>query len=84
MPTWKREPQEVTGQHRFDGRALMTQGIQNEVGRAAVLRLETMLHEAVREEDGLDYLQVFTSDEGHRVWVIDDGEHYTWLLPSEY
>lgn len=84
MATWKREPEETPGSHRFDSHPYNTPGIRQTLTQAEQLELMRMLEAAVKEHDGLDYLQVFSCDDGRRVWVIDDGSHFTWLLPSEY
>lgn len=84
MATWKREPEETPGDQRFRGRAYMTRGVSTSLSPTEVMQLELRLQADVEENNGLDYLQVFTSDDGRKVWVIDDGPHHTWLLPSEY
>jgi hypothetical protein len=83
MATWTRAPEETSGTHRFNNRAFMTPGVRDLLGDELATLVE-ILYRYVQASDGLDYLQVFTSDEGARVWVIDDGTHHTWLLPSEY
>tara|TARA_R110002072_G_C7974418_1_gene535188 strand:- start:110 stop:394 length:285 start_codon:yes stop_codon:yes gene_type:complete len=43
-----------------------------------------LLHEMAQQYRGLDYLQVFENDEGENLWVIEDDESITVLLPSDY
>ena len=63
------------------------------VGLAKNFQLKTVAEWANSEEDakllseyGIDYLQVFESEEGSRLWFIEDGEGgaITALLPEEY
>ncbi|MEO1582125.1 MAG: hypothetical protein AAFR91_09755 [Pseudomonadota bacterium] len=83
FPRWTRS-QETSGTYRFDGRSLMTAGVRDTLDPVDIIEITHHLHEGVRLNDGLDYLQVF-KDKGSRVvWAIDDGTHWTLLLPSEY
>ena len=36
------------------------------------------------EHDGLDYLQTFKDEAERRLWVIENGEAITALLPGDY
>ena len=62
----------------------MTQGVKRSLSPADLVEIVDLLRSDVERYDGLDYLQVFTSATGFVVWAIDDGEHWTLLLPSEY
>ena len=98
MATWTRKPPEQDGEYFFDGRAVMTAGVARELSPDDVAFIYTDLMVAVLEEDGLDYLQVYASDDGRVVWCIcqlnlsmkASGEYdleddvWTMLLPSEY
>ena len=85
MAHWTRKPQEVEGNHRFSSRMVMTRAFEATVSPDERNALIACLRRAVEHHDGLDYLQVFHTDEDERVvWCIDDGTHVTWLLPSDY
>jgi len=45
--------------------------------------LELLQREAILH-NGLDYLQVFEDDRGRRLWVIEDPQVITVLLPEDY
>jgi hypothetical protein len=59
-------------------------GESNDVPTVFV-RLAVLQQKAV-EHDGIDYLQVFESADGDRLWIIEDGPGgaITALLPDEY
>jgi len=71
MAHWKRTPQERDGDYEFGGRTYMTRGVQRELTADEVAWILRDLRRAVREHDGLDYLQVYEADDGRTVWVID-------------
>jgi len=78
-------PQEVVGDYKFDSQVYMTRGFIAEFGNAAmhiVMTTMQLIHKR-RDEVGADYLQTATYD-GIRYWIIDDVDHITFLLPSEY
>ena len=84
MPTWTRKPQETDGDHQFNSRTVITRAAQASITSAELLHLSTALRQAISDHDGLDYLQVFECEDGRVIWVIDDGEYVTWLLPEDY
>ena len=71
MATWKRLPQECTGDYFFSGQAVMTRGVEAMLSPEEIAFIVADLHTFVQQENGIDYLQVYESDDGHRVWVID-------------
>ena len=83
MATWKRKPQEVSGDYRFDGHAYTTPGVLAEL---APDDIACILADLLRfaASGTADYLQVFESNDGRVVWCIDDRTHFTLLLPAEY
>ena len=62
----------------------MTAGVRDTLDPVDIIEITHHLHEGVRLNDGLDYLQDFKDKSGRVVWAIDDGTHWTLLLPSEY
>lgn len=71
MATWTRQRQERPGDYFFSGRAFMTAGVKGALTPIEIVRITSDLRRAVREEEGLDYLQVFRCDDGRTVWAID-------------
>ena len=71
MVKWTRRPQECAGDYFFNGRAHMTRGIAEEVPMEEVLSIIADLKAFVAEKNGIDYLQVFDSDDGRVIFCID-------------
>ena len=72
MSNWTRKPQEVEGDYFFSGKAVMTVGVELTTTMLAdVIPITMDLNQAVKENNGLDYLQVYECDDGRVVWVID-------------
>ncbi len=98
MATWKHNPQEQEGDYFFDGRPLLTIGVQETLSADEVLWIIMTLQRFVRKHDGADYLQMFECDDGRKAWCIcqlsrsmkESGEYraeddyWTLLLPEEY
>lgn len=84
MTGFTRKTPECGGHYRFSGIAYQTRGVEATLRPVEVWHLTGDLLRAVREEDGLDYLQVFEAPDGRVVWAVDDGCHWTFLLPNEY
>ena len=72
MESWTRQPEECDGEYFFSGRAVMTHGVADALASEEIAFIVAVLKQAVQENQGLDYLQVFTcDDDGRKVWVID-------------
>ena len=98
VASWTHLPQERDGDYFFDGRALMTSGVQEALSADEVLWVVKTLRRFVRRHSGADYLQVFECDDGRKVWCICqlsqsmkvsgdyvfDDDYWTMLLPDEY
>ena len=76
-------PQEQEGKCRFDGQFVATSNALRQFGQAIVLASLLVLRMRLREGASLDYLQVFEIN-GERLWIIDDGDIVTALLPADY
>lgn len=68
---WARKPQEQEGDYFFAGSVYMTSGVQSTLEFHEILFIIADLRRAVKSENGLDYLQVYTHQDGRKVWVID-------------
>lgn len=75
--------QEREGTCRFTGRFVVTRAAHEQFGPLVVLQALCMVQKEVAAKGGLDYLQVLDID-GQRLWIIDDGEIVTALLPEDY
>ena len=55
-------------------------------GEQTIIRCLKLLHFKAELHGGIDYLQVFESDDSDNLWFIEDGEGgaITALLPSDY
>jgi len=94
---WKRQPQERDDQkYFFNGKCLVTRGAQELLTEEETLKIIAELQKLAKENNGLDYLQVYKNENEKKVWVIDqldekmkpehppEHDHFTILLPSEY
>ena len=68
---WVRKPQEQEGDYFFAGSMYMTSGVQLSLNFHEILFIIADLRKAVKLENGLDYLQVYSHQDGRKVWVID-------------
>jgi hypothetical protein len=99
MSKWTRKPQEKDGTYFFSGQFLVTIGVQNLLEPQAIKDIYLEIQRLVKEESGLDYLQVYECEgRAETLFFIDQlnegmiarGEfepehnHCTLLLASEY
>jgi len=98
MTQWTRQPQERDGTYRFSGQFLVTKEVNQTLFPDEILSIYLEIQEAVKENDGLDYLQVFTNEQGQKLYFIDqlneemlasgdhepDHDHCTLLFAYEY
>ena len=84
------QEQECTGTYKFNGQICYTRGIEAEFGDR-VFKMIADTFKLIRPlvESGIaDYFQVaiVDMDDGGKikVWIIDDIDHITFLLPCEY
>ena len=81
---FKRKALAKGGGCRFEGPGYQTKGVQAELQPVEVWHIVDDLQRAVEQNDGLDYLQVYSSADGRMVWAIDEGEGWTLIRPYEY
>jgi hypothetical protein len=53
-------------------------------GHQTVVMVLEQLRRQAEVHHGLDYLQVFCDQQGNKLWVIEDGQAITALLPQDY
>lgn len=89
--TW--QPQEPPFDHpdsccrfRLDGSkpVVATKNATVEFTREDILCALLLLEELAVKHDGLDYLQSFKDELERRLWVIENDEAITALLPEDY
>ena len=49
----------------------MTRGVEAALSPEEIAFIVADLHAFVQQENGIDYRQLYESDDGHRVWCID-------------
>ena len=76
-------PQEGEGDCKFAGRLVATRAAHELLGELSVTAALGVVKKQVVLQGGLSYLQILDVD-GQRLWIIDDGEVVTALLPSDY
>ncbi len=88
---WQIQPQEREGDYFFDGKILMTSEVANTLTPEEISAIIVRVKMNVIAMDGLDYLQVFKSDDGLKIYVIDqlsksmlEGDDYTEEQKEEY
>ena len=67
----------------FNNMRVETCGIQDALMLSQRVAIWNELDRRKKENPEIDYLQVF-SEGSTKVWVIDDGQATTMLLPDEY
>ena len=71
MKKWTRKPEEQSGDYYFSGRSVMTVGVDLLISQEDIFYIDLVLTRAIKQNDGLDYLQVFECEDGRIVWAID-------------
>ena len=96
--TWTRKLQENPGKYFFSGKFYITQGVSESLSLEEITTICLDLQAFVKEQNGIDYLQVYECTDGRKVWFIDqldaemiasgefkpEDNHCTLLLPEEY
>ncbi|MDO8367668.1 MAG: hypothetical protein Q7T20_12785 [Saprospiraceae bacterium] len=91
-------PQETPGKYFFSGKSYITKGVSESLSLEEITAICLDLKAFVKEQDGIDYLQVYECTDGRKVWFIDqldadmiasgdfapEDNHCTMLLPEEY
>ena len=73
-------------QPRPDKPFLATPGAIERFSHETIVACLRVLQQKALDSDGIDYLQVFESADGGRLWFIEDGDGgaITALLPEDY
>lgn len=65
-------PEYETGDYWFDGKFIVTSGVQNTLSEEEILLIYAHIINLVQHSGGLDYLQVFLQKEsGYKLFFID-------------
>ncbi len=83
------QPQECEGHYKFDGQIVYTNGFLEKFKDDTIEIIFTTLAyiKELVNQDIADYLQVVIVERDGiktKFWVIDDIDHFTYLLPEEY
>ena len=96
---WKRQPQEQEGTYCFSGKFFVTNGVQALLTPDEIMAIYLQVQLLVKENDGLDYLQVYVHEvTEQKLFFIDqlnremiasgdylpEYNHCTLLLAEEY
>lgn len=95
---WIRKLQENPSKYFFSGQFYITKGVSKSLSLEEITAICLDLKAFVKEQDGIDYLQVYKCTDGRKVWFIDqldadmiasgefkpEDNHCTLLLPEEY
>jgi hypothetical protein len=93
---WHYQKQEQAGDYWFSGKIYMTANVQAQIPNDELQAIILFLKMLVEQKKGLDYLQVFTTNDGTKIFVIDqitrqqiassppEYNHFTILFPHEY
>ena len=68
---WVRQPQEKKGDYFFNGKSYMTTNLMKEISFGELIWILADLKAFVRAEQGIDYLVVYISSDGRKIFCID-------------
>jgi hypothetical protein len=68
---WKRKAQECDGDYHFAGLFVYTSGVQAKIPPEEVDEIYQEIKDLVKQENGIDYLQVFENGKGEKLFFID-------------
>lgn len=98
MATWTAQPQECEGTYYFSGQFLITTNVKEQLSMFEIIGIYESVKALVQENDGIDYLLVFTDDQGRKLFFIDqlnkemiesgqyreEDNHCTLMFADEY
>lgn len=71
MTTWTTQAQECEGTYHFSGQFLVTYQVHEKLPLNEILEIHQETQRLVALNDGIDYLLVFTDDQGRKLFFID-------------
>ena len=66
-----REPQEQEGTYYFSGKLFVTPAVLHHFTPTDILAIYLDIQSFVRENNGVDYLQIYINDQGDKLYFID-------------
>ncbi|MBZ0097575.1 MAG: hypothetical protein K8F30_00745, partial [Taibaiella sp.] len=72
MVLWTRKPQEQNGSYFFTGNFYVTRGVVTELSSEEITTIYLDVREYVHQNNGVDYLFVYTDTEGRKLFFIDN------------
>jgi hypothetical protein len=70
MEKWEHLPQEQEGNYMFSGRWLMSSEVSEKLHGIEIQHIINDVSRAVKEQNGIDWLQIFVNKEGVKVYAI--------------
>ncbi len=71
MTKWTRQPEECKGKYFFSGHLYVTAGVAIALSAVEILSIFQVVQDWVKQNNGADYLQVFTDEKGRKLFLID-------------
>lgn len=71
MATWTRKPQEQDGNYFFFGQFLATRSVVEELPTNEIISICHDIKTFVHQKNGVDYLQVYTDEQGRKLYLIN-------------
>ncbi len=88
---WNRKPQEQQGDYYFEGTMYATKTVASTLTKKEMSNIVSDLFTFVKQNEGADYLQVYESNDGLKIFCIDQlsrsmltGNGYTEQQKKEY
>lgn len=72
MSIWKRNEQETTGNYFFNGTFYCTQKVHLKLPVIEIIFLYLDVRKFAKENNGIDYLQVYKDEQGRTLYFIDN------------
>ena len=71
MAIWTRQKQECEGSYFFSGQFYATRGVSQDLSPAEILSIYMDVQAFAKQKNGIDYLQVYTDEQGRKLFFID-------------
>ena len=68
---WIRKPQEQEGTYYFSGKIYITQAVFDNFTPNDITAIYLDIQLFVKENNGVDYLQIYFNDQGDKLYLID-------------
>lgn len=72
LPFKHKEPEHETGDYHFGGTLYLTKGVNETIPVLEVARIVAYIRGQVKQQNGIDYLQVFENEDEDKLFFIDN------------